>query len=360
LARNVLDVIADILPGAISYTRGATTCRIFGRLVHVLGANDARAESRLRGLTLAGAYVDEITLLPEAFFVQLLGRLSVPGARLFGSTNPDNPAHWFKKRYLDRAAELDMYVVHFELADNPSLAPAYVAALAAEFTGLWWKRFIKGLWVSADGAIYDMLDDTLHCRPAPPKTLWRAAWISVDYGTSNPTHALLTVLSPDSAGLDTLHTVTEWEHDGRARGQLTDAEISRRLGVWAADELADTGLAPITVLDPSAASLRVQMRADGWAGLRSADNRVDVGIRATASLISGGRLLTDKERCPMLWDQMCGYVWDEKALLRGVEQPSKVGDHGPDARRYQVMAARSVWRQWLPELAAATDLQAAA
>lgn len=355
IARNVLDVIADMAPAAIAYTRGATTCRILGRLVHVIGANDARAESRLRGLTLAGAYVDEATLVPEAFWTQLLGRLSVPGARLYATTNPDNPAHWLKRGYLDRAHELDLYAVHFRLDDNPSLDPGYVAALKAEFTGLWYRRFIDGLWVAAEGAIYDMLDEHVHCAAAPEPAMWRRGWIALDYGTSNPTHAVLLVHTSD----DRLHAVAEWRHDGRARGQLTDAAISQRLAEWAGPLIQHLPVAPVTVLDPSAASLRTQMRADGWPGIRSADNRVEVGIRNVSSLLAGGRLVIDKARCPVLWDELCGYVWDEAALQRGEERPVKQDDHGADALRYGIMAASPVWRRWLPELAAASEPDAA-
>lgn len=352
ISRNVLDVIGEIAPGAISYTRGAPTCRILGRLVHVIGANDAKAERVLRGLTLAGAYVDEITVVPEEFFVQLLGRMSVAGAKLFGTTNPDSPSHWFRKKYLLRANQLDIVVFHFELADNPSLSDEYKAALAAEFTGLWFKRFIKGLWVSAEGAIYDMLDENIHCRPAPDKSLWQAAWIGIDYGTSNPTHAGLHVLTADDTGWESIDMVAEWEHNGRQKGQLTDAQLSARLATWAEAELADTGLVPVVVLDPSAASLRTQMRSDGWSGLRSADNRVDIGLRTFSSLIGGRRWHIDKDRCPIMWDQMCGYVWDDTALERGEEKPVKTDDHGPDQGRYAIMAARPVWRHWLPALAA--------
>lgn len=349
--RNVIDVLADLLPGAVVYTRGAPTIRILGRLIHVLGANDARAEGRLRGLTLAGAYVDEITLLPEAFFVQLLGRLSVPGARLFGSTNPDSPVHWFKKRYLDRADELDIYVVHFELADNPSLTREYIAALAAEFTGLWFKRFIAGLWVAAEGAIYGMLTDTVHAKRAPPRERWQAAWIGLDYGTSNPTHAVFLVLAADDDGTPRLWIVSEWQHDGRKKGQLTNAQLSHRLAAWAEPLVAGLPVAPVVALDPSAAGLRVQMRADGWPGLKSADNRVSDGLMAVSALFGGARLFVDTTACPVLWEQLQGYVWDPAALDRGVEQPLKQDDHGCDALRYGVMQARRAWRAWLPDLA---------
>jgi PBSX family phage terminase large subunit len=347
IGRNVQDVINDIAPDAINYTRGANTCSIMGRQVEVIGANDKKAEAKIRGLTLAGAYADEVTVLPEDFFKQTLGRLSVRGAKLFGTTNPDNPQHWLKKKFLDRQAELNMYSVHFRLPDNPSLDPEYVAALMTEYTGLWYKRFIDGLWVSADGAIYDMLDEVVHCRRRPPKSDWQAAWVAIDYGTSNPTHAVLIVLAHDR-----LWAVAEWEHNGREKGQLTDAQISAKLAEWVSAELGDTALAPTVVLDPSAASLRVQMRSDGWPGLRSADNRVEVGIRTVASLIAGGKLVVDEDTCPILWAQLCGYVWDDEKLQKGVEEPVKVDDHGPDALRYGVMACRPVWRHWLPALAA--------
>lgn len=97
---------------------------ILGRVVHLIGASDARSEGRLRGLTASVAYADEITLLPEPFFVQLLARLSVPGAILLGTTNPDGPRHWLKAQYLDRQHELDLRSWHFQLADNPALSPS--------------------------------------------------------------------------------------------------------------------------------------------------------------------------------------------------------------------------------------------
>jgi PBSX family phage terminase large subunit len=347
IGRNIQDVIHAVRPDAIQYVRGANTCRILGRQIEVVGANDKKAENKIRGLTLAGAYADEITVLPEDFWKQTLGRLSVKGAKLFGTTNPDNPQHWLRKNFLQRAEQLNLYQVHFRLDDNPSLDPEYVASLKAEYTGLWYKRFIEGLWVSADGAIYDMLDEDIHCLAAPDKSEWQAAWVGIDYGTSNPTHAVLMVLARDR-----LWVVAEWEHDGRAKGQLTDAQISTRLADWLAGEMADTGLVPTVVLDPSAASLRTQMRYDGWSGLRSADNRVDVGIRTTASLFAGGKLVVDKDQAPVLWDQLCGYVWDDTALEKGEERPVKTDDHGPDGLRYEIMAARPVWRHWLPALAA--------
>src|SRR5699024_11032627 len=120
-------------------------------------ASDSKAEKVLRGLTCAGAYVDEVTVVDEQFFVQLLGRMSVPDAQLFGTTNPDNPAHWLKRRYLDRIDRLpDWCSFEFTLDDNPALEQSYKASIRREYTGLWHRRYILGEWVAAEGAVFDM------------------------------------------------------------------------------------------------------------------------------------------------------------------------------------------------------------
>src|SRR5690606_36960362 len=155
-----------LLARHVSYTAGAPTAVILGRTVHVLGASDSRAEAVLRGLTVAGAYVDEATLVAEAFWTQLIGRMSVPGARLFATTNPDGPAHWLRKQFLLRATEHGYKIFRFRLTDNTHLDPAYVAQISREYTGLWYRRFILGDWVQAAGAVYEQWDPDRHVMPA--------------------------------------------------------------------------------------------------------------------------------------------------------------------------------------------------
>jgi PBSX family phage terminase large subunit len=372
VARNVIDPMADLFgtlaPSAVQYTRGAPTAVILGRLVHVMGANDARSEGRLRGLTLALAYVDEATLVSRPFWGQLLYRLSVPGARLFATTNPDSPAHWLKREYLDRAAELDMRSWHFTIDDNPALTPEFVAAIKAENVGLFRKRFVEGLWVAAEGAVYDMLDlDTGGAHRASWSQVRRLLvgrwWMGVDYGTSNPTHAVLLGLGSD----ERLYVSGEWRHDGRAQRSLSDAEQAGRLRSWldggagippvrderTGEERATTGVWPDrTGVDPSAASFRRQLRNDGWTGLVEADNSVLDGIRNVSSLLAARRLLFcaddhGRPAAPELERELLGYVWDEKAQDRGDDEPAKADDHGPDGLRYGVQVSRQVWRPWL-------------
>ena len=338
LARNVLDPIRDLVgPSRCQVKVGSGEAVILGRTVYLAGANDERASDRIRGITLAGAYGDEVSLWPRSFFTMLLSRLSVTGAKAFLTTNPDGPRHWLKVDYLDRADELDLARFRFRLADNPGLDPAYVANLQAEYTGLWRARFIDGLWVAAEGAIFDAFDPTpggphVQAMPAPtPGVLVDPGWVAIDYGTSNPFVALR--LRRD----DTATWVTsEWRWNSRTEyQQLTDSQYADELEAWwAGDE------PPTVIVDPSAASFIVELRQRGL-NVLGANNAVLDGIRLVASTLAAGQLRIDPS-CVGLIDELAGYSWDPKAQERGQDAPLKVDDHGPDALRYGLMSAASV------------------
>ncbi|GAU67674.1 putative phage terminase large subunit [Streptomyces sp. NBRC 110611] len=344
IERNIIEPLQDPalfdpdIAAAVRHTRGATTASIFGRTVHLIGASDARAEGRLRGLTAALAYVDEATLLPEAFFVQLLARLSVPGAKLLATTNPDSPRHWLKTGYLDREGELDLRAWHFRLADNPSLSEAYVDALRAEYVGLWRRRMIDGAWVVAEGSVYDMWDEQRHVVDSLPAM--RRYWAAVDYGTTNPFSALLVGLGDD----DRLYVVNEWRHDSRAaRRQMTDAQYSRAVREW----LAEHGIEPDWIfVDPSAASFSTQLWTDGHPGVTRARNDVLDGIRSVSTALDSG-LLRVHSSCTGLLSELPGYAWDPAASDKGEDRPIKRDDHSCDALRYALHSTVHEWRHLL-------------
>lgn len=366
LKRNVIDPLTEWL--------GASRCRLvagsgelwlLGRRVYVAGANDERAQEKIRGLTLVGAYVDEVSTVPESFWSMLLSRLSLDGAKLFGTSNPDSPAHWLMRDYLGRPSlhldhggtvlrsgadgVLDLARFSFRLADNPHLSAAYIAALSAEFTGLWRKRFIDGLWVAAEGAVYDMWDaGTMVCDVIPPVTTWLC--VAVDYGTTNPAHAVLIGIGAD----DCMYVTDEWRYDARRqRRQLTDAEYSQRIRAWLeqvripATRQQDgswlRGVRPhYAVVDPSAASFRVQLHHDGMPAA-SANNDVLDGIRTVSSLMTAGKLRVARS-CTALLEELPSYSWDDKAAKAGEDKPVKIADHGCDALRYGVYSTRSLWQ----------------
>jgi PBSX family phage terminase large subunit len=341
IERNILEPMQDpALFGPIAdhvhHTRGAPTATILGRTVHLIGASDARAEGRLRGLTACLALLDEATLVPEGFFSQMLARLSVPGAKALLTTNPDGPGHWLRKNFILRAAELDLAHFHFTLDDNPALTPDYVAAIKAENVGVFYRRFVLGEWCMAEGAVYDMWDPDRHIIDTVPP-IWRWLGVGIDYGTTNAFSALLVGMDASQ----TLYVTSEFRYDAKTtRKQLTDVEYSQRLRAW----LADSQVQPESVVvDPSAASFIQQLQRDGITPT-PADNAVLDGIRTVSALIAAGKLKVHRS-CKGLLDELPSYSWDEKLAKRGIDAPIKVDDHSTDALRYIVRTTESVWRR---------------
>jgi PBSX family phage terminase large subunit len=345
IERNIIDplqsgVLFGFLSGQVHHTTGSTTAVILGRTIHLIGASDVRAEGRIRGSTIALAYVDEATLVPQSFWMMLLSRLRVPGAKLLATTNPDGPAHWLRTDFILRGADVGVRHWHFTLHDNPSLEQSYIDLLMAQYVGLWYRRFIAGEWCLASGAIFDMWDPAKHVVNVVPQIV---QWISAaaDYGTTNPFHAGRLGLGVDQR----LYITHEWRYDSkREHGQLTDVEYSARFRAWLD---ATGGRPPYTVVDPSAASFRVQLHQDGLSSTLG-DNEVLPGIRTVASLLATDRLKIAAS-CPELIAEFPGYSWDEAKTEKGEDAPIKVADHGLDMTRYATHTTRSIWHGQLRE-----------
>ena len=363
IERNLLAPLQDPqifgeLAHHVHHTPGANTATILGRTVALVGATDAKAFKRIRGATGAGAYVDEVSLLPAWFLTELLGRLSLPGAKLFGTTNPDGPAHWLKVEYIDQAARLSMRHFTFTLDDNPSLDRDYVAAIKAEHQGLWFRRLILGEWVAAEGTVYEAWNPDLHVVDTLPVI---DRWISlgVDYGTTNPLDATLLGRGREADGKVRLYAAAEWRHDPKvAKVRLTDVQHSANLREWLQqvpreDGTADVGVRPDFVcVDPSAASFLEQLTHDRVHGVTTADNSVVDGIRTVSSLLATDRLRVHKS-CRPLITEMASYSWDPKATEDGQDRPLKVADHAVDGLRYGIHTTEPLWRSHIGRTIAA-------
>ncbi|WP_269144256.1 PBSX family phage terminase large subunit [Gulosibacter hominis] len=331
----------------VQYRQGAPTATILGRTVHVIGANDAKAEAVIRGMTVLLAYADELTVLPEAFFKQLLARMSPPGARLYATTNPDSSRHWLKVDYLDKLDQLPTWRrFKFTMDDNPSLTDTYRESLKAEYTGLWYKRFILGQWVAAEGAVYDAFDPDTHTLtwdnlPTPVELV--AA--GIDYGTTNPTVSIrLGVFDLPTHGR-ALVAVDEWiNRTGQTGRAATDTELSQGIRNHLASPATPNWQTPPTLIavDPAAASFRAQLRADQTPTVAGNNSVVD-GIKRINALF-GNQKLFITDRCPTLLDELDGYAWDPKQSKKGIDAPIKQNDHAVDALRYAVMTSEHRWR----------------
>lgn len=351
IERNIIDpLMSEELFGELSkfvhHTTGSATAKILGRTVHLIGAFDSRSEGRIRGATVALAYCDEATLMPEAFWMMLLSRLRVRGARLLATTNPDGPGHWLRKNFILEAAKVRMIVFEFRLHDNPGLEQDYIDGLYAQYTGLWRRRFINGEWCVAEGAIYEQFDPDRHVIRGPVPYLIALPAVGVDYGTTNPFAACMIGVegpNPEMGRPARLVVARELRYDPKKVGrQLTDAEYSKNLRDWIGGDRPS-----VIAVDPSAASFRVQLYRDGVTNVKAAKNEVLDGIRLCGALLATDRMVIH-ESAKALIEEIPGYSWDPDWAEKGEDKPVKLDDHSLDAWRYGVKTSEPLWRSHVP------------
>ena len=321
--RNVITPLYNMLGFPVPSPKTMKT-KLYGRDLYFVGAPDVGAVSTIQGCTLAMAYVDEATCIPEPFWKMLESRLSVPGAKLFATCNPDAPAHYIKKNYIDRAEELDVKFWNFTLEDNPTLDEDYKKRIKASYTGLWHKRFILGEWALAVGAIYDTFDHfNEYTKPYSPPAYYV---VGIDYGTTNPTAAVLLAVNPRM--WPQLRVEAEYYYDSAKTGRSkTDAELVKDI-----EEFIQYKNVSAVYVDPAAASFKIALRQANIPVL-DANNDVLLGIKTVNKFVSGKNLVIHKS-CKTLIEQMQSYSWCPKASANGDDKPIKKDDHICDATRY--------------------------
>lgn len=331
----------------VKYNAGAATAKIFDKTVHVIGTSNILSENVIRGLTLRKSLCDELTLFKEETFNMIVSRHSVKGAWIGATTNPDHSKHWVKKNYIDRP-ELGHQSFHFDLRDNEQyLPPGYIEQLEAQYTGLWRKRFIDGLWVAAEGSIYEEWDEARYVvRHRDIPRIIQLVALGVDYGDTNPTVGILLGIGEDSR----LYALDEW-HPGKGAPSQRTSWLRKWLdkGTWGDNNSHTYGEVPYLFIDPAAGAFKSQLLVDGFSNGYNARNEVTEGILLVSSLLATDQLRVS-ERCTMLRDELPGYVWDLKKTEKGKDEPLKENDHACDALRYAVLSSQPVWRPWIPSL----------
>lgn len=302
---------------------------LYGRDIYFVGAPDISAVTTIQGSTLAYAYVDEATCIPEPFWKMLETRLSVPGAQLFATCNPEGPNHYIKKQYIDRPDVHDIITFSFNLDDNPALDEAYKKAIKASFSGVFYQRYILGQWCLATGAIFDgWCPLNLFENDFPAPNFYCAG---LDYGTVNPTSCHIAAVSPNS--WPQVRIEQEYYFDSSKYGRSkTDGELARDIHKF-------LQYTPITALyvDPAAASLKLELRNLNIPVV-DANNDVLFGIKLMSQFISGKNLVIHKN-CKNLIDQCQSYAWDPRYADRGEDKPIKKDDHAVDSCRYLIASA---------------------
>ena len=308
---------------------------------YIFGGKDESSQDLIQGITLAGVFFDEVALMPESFVNQATGRCSVDGSKYWFNCNPDGPYHWFKLNWLDKAKEKNLLVLHFTMDDNLSLSEHIKERYRNMYAGVFFLRYIKGLWAVAEGLIYTMFTKAnIYSDEFRPKGLeyLSVRTITLDYGTTNPCVYLDVYDDGDIIWVD-----REYRWDSRIEKiQKTDKQYGDDLADFMGD---NPDFQCDVVADPSAASFITELRGRGYI-VKPADNEVLDGIRVVASLFQSGKIRIH-EQCTGLITELRSYVWDDKAAERGEEKPVKQLDHGPDALRYYCMTKLPEWRRGL-------------
>lgn len=324
LRENILDPMRAIFGDSLTYSDAGRRISLGGHEIRGIGANDEQSKNKIQGTTLAGVMGDEVTLWPESFFTMLMSRLSVQGAQAFFSCNPDSPQHWLKRKWIDRKDELDLSISDFIIDDNPFLDSGYIENIKKEYTGLWYKRYVLGLWAIADGVIYEAFDENKNVQKYDREFTEYA--VSVDYGTIHPCVFLLVGYGREEKA----HVEKEYFYlAGDGKRQKTDSEYGDDFVRFISDKKEKI---KVVFVDPAAASFKTELQRRGFY-VRNADNSVIEGIRVVSSMFFTGALTISPE-CKNTINECYIYSWDTS--LSGVEKPKKINDDCMDCLRYNV------------------------
>jgi len=291
---------------------------------YIFGGKDERSQDLIQGITLAGMFFDEVALMPESFVNQATGRCSETGSKFWFNCNPDGPYHWFKVNWIDKKKEKKLIHLHFTMDDNLSLDEEIKARYRSMYSGVFFKRYILGLWTVAEGIIHDMFDASKHVYNRVLDNLVGLNYVSIDYGTQNATVFLMWQKGRDGIW----YCTKEFYYSGREnKKQKTDSEFADELEKFTAGHNVRQ-----IIVDPSAASFIAEIRKRGFS-VRKANNDVLDGIRYVGTLLNGLKIKFSAS-CENTIKEFSAYTWDKKAADKGEDKPIKDNDHAMDAVRY--------------------------
>ena len=160
---------------------------------YLFGGKDESSYALIQGLTLAGVLFDEVALMPQSFVDQAIARtLSFANAKIWFNCNPESPNHWFYKEWITNE-ERKYKHLHFLMRDNPILTEKEIQRAESLFTGVFYDRYIRGMWVRAEGIIFPEFannpDRWIIKREDVPKT-FRTVEVGFDIGGNGSAYAM--------------------------------------------------------------------------------------------------------------------------------------------------------------------------
>lgn len=288
---------------------------------YLFGGRDESSAALIQGITLAGVLFDEVALMPRSFVEQAIARCSLNGSKFWFNCNPEHPGHWFYREWILKCKEKNALYLHFKMEDNPSLSKKMLERYKSLYSGAFYRRFVEGEWVAAQGAVYPFMTDEMFCEV--PWCEFEDYAVSVDYGTVNPA----------SFGLwgflgGVWYRIDEYYFDSRKEGfQRTDEEHYREL-----ERLCEGKKISAVTVDPSAASFIEVIRRHGKFSVIPARNNVLDGIRQCAAALKEKRIVICRN-CADSVREFSLYRWNENSTN---DVPIKENDHAMDDIRYFV------------------------
>ena len=289
---------------------------------YIFGGKDERSQDLIQGITLAGMFFDEVALMPESFVNQATGRCSVTGSKFWFNCNPDNPRHWFKVNWIDKCEEKHIIYLHFTMDDNLSLSEKIKERYRSMYVGVFFKRYILGLWCVAEGLVYSMFDEEKHVTDEHMSGALEYV-VSIDYGTVNPFSAGLWAFDGKNSQRE-----AELYYNSREVGKRVDDEAYYKM----LKELIGDRKVSCIIIDPSAASFIEVIKKYGEYTVKKADNDVLDGIRVVTTMLNKGLLKIYKD-CTSCINEFGLYCWDEE---KNNDTVIKENDHAMDDTRYYV------------------------
>ena len=291
--------------------RGAVT-----NYFEVFGGKDEASYTLIQGRTLAGVLLDEVVLMPRSFVEQALARCSVDGAKLWFSCNPGSPHHWFYQEWIKRHKERNALYLHFEMRDNPGLSERTLERYENMYAGIFYDRYVRGLWVAAEGIVYkDFANDTEKYLIDDPlkwaeenDTKFSVISIGVDFGgTKSATKFQATGITKD-------YRVAALEEEYIKNEEIDPDELNRRFAMFCQMVTAKYGYSQtradsaetvlIRGLDHTAQKMHLGTQVKNAMKLQITDR-----IRLVVLLMKQGRFKVSRS-CPHLIDALQTAIYD--------------------------------------------------
>lgn len=300
-----------------------------GSVIYSGGMKDDMQREAVRSIGgaggLDGCWMEEAVAFSRTDYDEVLGRLRGDAGgwrQIILTTNPGPPRHWI---YTDLIKGRQAKVYYSGAKDNPNNPAEYIDILN-RMTGVQHKRLVEGLWVQAEGAVYDNFDQSIHVTERDGKEM-QSWYIAIDEGYTNP--AVILLIGEDSDGR--WHVAREFYRSGVLQERVV-GEVVNWMDEWSITFAA---------VDESAAGLIADLKNAGVPA-QGAKGRVLDGIQAIQNRLKvqgdNRPRLTVSSACPNLITEFESYVWKRTPAGIVKDEPEKEFDHALDALRYFAVA----------------------